>query len=652
MPDTVGPWWMERRRDADGRLPPAGAGNTAAVNWTAVGALSSPSRALVDPRGYLAIAGASWGLDWWVGADDRWHLPSREPAVRQSLIDSAPLVQTSLRVPGGDVHHRVAAFAGPGGAEIIIEVANDSAAPVALALAVGPVTLLGTGSITEVALVGGVLSIDGTPSLLLPSRPSRALLATGSAQDPLLALLAGEVPEATDATVTCPERRACAVVMVPLAHRATWRCHVALDAIAAGRDHSGRPAGVRRFGLGGVMRTQVPAPPPAAVRGATTGPALDAVARGWRAQVDARVRLELPQDRVTDAVGACRAHLLLAAGRELSGSVADAEVAAAAATGGLGAGDPAALLAGAADEVSLAAALWAADRMVATGAALPSARDVAAAAEAVAARWGAEGPEAGRPASGADPEQHVGWVWAAAGLGAAGGLLRRCGETRAAASAGAWAGRMRQRLPAAAGREAALLAVVLGIVGESWSHPFGPRTGVGLEHVQPLGSEAIEPPLELLEVAALASAGRDWSAPAAALVEMAGPTVAWPDRLTSLGGCGRDGHSALATARLWTAVRTALVDDGEAGPLALLRGWTPGWLGQGLEVHGLPSRWGTVSYAVRWHGERPALLWSVEGAPSDDIVITAPGLDSGWMARSAAGEALLSAPGGAPAPVA
>lgn len=652
MPDAVGPWWMERRRGEGGTLPPAEVGNTESVNWTAVGALSSPSRVLVDPRGYLAVAGASWGLDWWVGADDRWHLPSREAAVRQALIESAPLVQTSIRVPGGDVHHRVGAFAGPGGAEVIIEVANDSAAPVALALVVRPVTLLGAGSIGAMALAGGVLSIDATPSLMLPSRPSRALLAPGGGQDPLLALLAGEVPDAADATVTCPQRRACAVLMVPLAHRATWRCHLTLDAVAAARHPDGSPQAGSRSRLGRVMRRrEVPAVPPSAGPAFVAGPALETVARGWRAQVDARVRLDLPQDRVTAAVGACRAHLLLASGRDRSGSTVDAEVAVAASTGGFDAGDAAALLAGAGDDTSLAAALWAAHRLVATGAVPPPSRDVAAAAEEVAARWGAEGPDAGHPANGEGPERHVGGVWAAAGLDAAGRLLRQGGEVRAAASADGWATRMRQRLPAGAGREAALLAVVLGTARGSAPAPIPHRPGVGVERLQPVGAEPIEPPLELLEVAALAFAGQDWSAPAAALLEIAGPTLAWPDRLTSLGGCGGDGHSALATARLWTAVRTALVDDGGGGPVALLRGWVPGWLGQGLEVHGLPSRWGKVSYAVRWHGERPALLWSVEGA-GDDVVVTAPGLDPGWSARGAEGEALLAPPGGAAAPVA
>jgi hypothetical protein len=50
-----------------------------------------------------------------------------------------------------------------------------------------------------------------------------------------------------------------------------------------------------------------------------------------------------------------------------------------------------------------------------------------------------------------------------------------------------------------------------------------------------------------------------------------------------------------------------------------------------------------VSYAVRWHGDRVALLWEV--APHDDVTdplrLTAPGLDPGWSTTDLRGEALI-----------
>src|SRR3712207_8333250 len=48
------------------------------------------------------------------------------------------------------------------------------------------------------------------------------------------------------------------------------------------------------------------------------------------------------------------------------------------------------------------------------------------------------------------------------------------------------------------------------------------------------------------------------------------------------------------------------------------------------------------SFAVRWHGERPALLWEL--TPHDAttrLSITAPGLDPAWATSELRGEALL-----------
>jgi hypothetical protein len=97
-------------------------------------------------------------------------------------------------------------------------------------------------------------------------------------------------------------------------------------------------------------------------------------------------------------------------------------------------------------------------------------------------------------------------------------------------------------------------------------------------------------------------------------------------------------------------VRDLLVHE-SAGGLTLLGLLPAGWLGQGIEVHRAPTRTGELSYAVRWHGHRPALLWELRPRPGSPAVrITAPGLDPGWSTGAPAGEALLAAPAG-PAPV-
>jgi hypothetical protein len=94
-------------------------------------------------------------------------------------------------------------------------------------------------------------------------------------------------------------------------------------------------------------------------------------------------------------------------------------------------------------------------------------------------------------------------------------------------------------------------------------------------------------------------------------------------------------------------VRRALVRETEHG-LVLLSTVPRTWFGQGVEVHGMPTRWGRLSFAVRWHGARPALLWEVEPPPPATVpappTISCPGLDPGWSTADPSGEALLAEP--------
>ena len=73
---------------------------------TVIGVLDADRHASVDPRGSVHLDGEPWVLDWWIGAEDRWHLPAEEPSVRQGLLGSAPVVETRVRVPSGDAVRR------------------------------------------------------------------------------------------------------------------------------------------------------------------------------------------------------------------------------------------------------------------------------------------------------------------------------------------------------------------------------------------------------------------------------------------------------------------------------------------------------------------------------------------------------------------
>jgi hypothetical protein len=82
-----------------------------------------------------------------------------------------------------------------------------------------------------------------------------------------------------------------------------------------------------------------------------------------------------------------------------------------------------------------------------------------------------------------------------------------------------------------------------------------------------------------------------------------------------------------------------LVDTRSTTAAEVLPFGIPGpWLGLNFEVHNLPCGDGALSYAVRWHGERPALLWQYAGPP---VTLSGPG---GWHDDRPSGEALWPAP--------
>ncbi len=71
------------------------------------------------------------------------------------------------------------------------------------------------------------------------------------------------------------------------------------------------------------------------------------------------------------------------------------------------------------------------------------------------------------------------------------------------------------------------------------------------------------------------------------------------------------------------------------------------WIGPPVDVRSLATRHGRLSFSVRWHGSRPALLWelvsengSAAGAVRDGTTLRC-GLDPSWSAPSSAGEVLL-----------
>jgi hypothetical protein len=73
--------------------------------------------------------------------------------------------------------------------------------------------------------------------------------------------------------------------------------------------------------------------------------------------------------------------------------------------------------------------------------------------------------------------------------------------------------------------------------------------------------------------------------------------------------------------------------------IELLPDFPSGWRGGSVEVHQAMTLYGPVSFALRWHGARPALLWD-QGEGS--IRLICPSLDPSWSTMEAKGETLLA----------
>lgn len=106
----------------------------------AVGIVGQPLMAEVDVAGQLWLPDGS-PVRWWVAAEDRWHDPRDIPATRQRAVDGAPVVETRVRVPGGDVVARVYAVANDGGT-VVLEWHNESRSSVAVAIDAPSVTAI------------------------------------------------------------------------------------------------------------------------------------------------------------------------------------------------------------------------------------------------------------------------------------------------------------------------------------------------------------------------------------------------------------------------------------------------------------------------------------------------------------------------------
>jgi hypothetical protein len=693
--DWIWPYWLERQLDPTSRaFVPRGhlpvLTNVTHRNWTAVGNVGSPWEAIVDPRGLVTPWFDGWSLDWWIGADDRWHIPSRETGVRQRLVEASPVVETAMTVPGGDAIQRTYGVAVDD--LLIVEIENASPAPFVAALAVRPYNPEGLAVIERIELHDNTVTVDGRPALLFPKPPARAAGSTFYDGDSALTVLNGSAGDRLPKPLRCDAGLAQAAFLFPVPHRTSVQ--VAIPLAPARR--------TRRRGLArrrAERAPDMPAPVPSAA----------AAARGWHALSRRGMRLELPDARLAGAVEANRRFLLLFHdGADITPGpftyhrfwFRDAAYM-------LSALDRYGYHRESAEVIDHFRTRQHADGFFfsqrqewdANGAALyamgehwrltgdASFIDVTSIEHAV--RWIERTRNRKRrrkdpalrglmPAS--VSAEHLGpldyyyWdaFWSLRGMLDGAELLAAAGADEASARSAAWAVAFRRDVEASMATVASRLATnvipagprrridpaIIGSLVGCWPLELWPadHTGMaataaavrerfcidraffqGISHTG-LGTYLT---LQLAFVELEAGDPRcldrlDW------MLGAATPTLTWPEAIHPQlgGGCMGDGHHGWAAADFLTFVRRLLIRETPGG-LSLCSLLPPAWRGQPLEVHDAPTHHGRLSFAVRWHGDRPALLWQLDKRNDADVQIVAPGLDPSWSTRDAKGDALL-----------
>ena len=491
-----------------------------------IGDLDGPV-ATVSADGTVAPGGAPWQICWAVGAEDRWHVAGEEAAVRSHLIDGMPVVETAMRVPGGDVVQRTAALRDGEGRAVVLEFSNGAPVPVSLAVAVvpasdcsprrdGPAGLAGVDRMARLGGEAGVhraevrgsqLIVDGRVAADLGRAPGGAAAVADG--DVWRAVSAG--PAAGDCQSSSRWGRAAAAAVVPLTAGTALRVTVPVE--------------------GGAVRSR----------------SAGEVAAGWGAVVTRAASVDLPDVAAAQAWRRGIAASILAAG----GTELEAAARAAVVLDRVGLPDEAdrarASLAGAAERSRLA----------------PSA--AASAMQALASR-----------------RLRAGRVSGLAEL--AGPLAAAAGDRLDPRTLQQVAAALDAEAPAAARDARRLLA-------ETTSRPSVPQPAAPAD--------------------GLAAAVRDSAA---------------------FGGDGLAGIEVLLDCLVAEGVDHVLMAP------ALIEAWR----GSAVDARGLVTRHGVLSFSVRWHGARPAVLWELQPHRVDDPAPTVRcGLDALWASAALAGESLL-----------
>ena len=197
-----------RARGASRAVPP--------LEGAVIGDLEGPV-AVLDERGRLQMIDRRWSFEWGVGVGDRWRVAHTTTGPRRHRIDDAPVYETRLRVPAGDVVHRLAVANDGVSRAVVIEFENASSSAVAVAL-------VGRAYGVEVAATRDAVSLGGQV-WIQPERQAGGVVAVCGAQDPW-SEISRDPPTAP---VSARGTEVAAGLVMALPHRQTVKFQVAIE---------------------------------------------------------------------------------------------------------------------------------------------------------------------------------------------------------------------------------------------------------------------------------------------------------------------------------------------------------------------------------------------------------------------------------------
>ncbi len=668
-----------------------------------------------------------WSVDWWfkMGAD--WVFPSQRSGVRQQLVKGAPVVETIVSTAGGEVRQRSfvahpAAYGEHNKAtenqnQLVIEISNHCGAAIAVALSVRPYDQQGLGRIDAISVADDTVFLSGSG---LPDSPPNKILALQVDRSPgevvfgtrgvdpanVLAQQAravGTTPQTDEnamASVSCSLGMACVALVFPLVQGSVLRATMPLsyDQIA---QHSPKSKTTNRSKTRGKSKNKTSAKsaqeqPQLATsqRSVTQLPDGERVASGWRKQSDTATRARLGSTQLSSAFQAAKTGLPLAVRGEIisaapfgpaTTSSDETLILIALAEAGYIAAVREVLIARAQVAGRRGNINWenrdvTASSLIAAAGLLtlhPDERLTRAFAEVAAssARWllAMRRPQRRKPRDEqAFAEQSC---QTRRGLHAAVELLELASADKAVRN-------LRQEIeklpttawlsndpaensasdksddPTSSAASASTHSMRGLLVADAQGNgnnlvATAQRALSEITSGQTIGVRRLE--------SLLISASKTWSWPTVARSPANLPTAEVPLAANA-------GHDLRINALVVRCVRAMLMDDsgsrfGAASRLSVAQIWPDSWLGAEVEIQNFAARCGKVSWAVRWHGTRPALLWEIKPHERDNtkrggtgrdsserngqapqLTLTAPGLDRTFVSHDWEGEALLEAP--------